>query len=362
MRQTPKILKKFASNKRGNVGITFGLTIVPAVMFVGGAIDFSNAYKTKSRIQNASDAAVLAGTAMPSGTTSQARRAQTLAVFNANLTGVGAITPVITISPNGKTVSVVASTGVNTAFLKLARIDTLSVGGSSSGSVAYTPSTTSSTTSTTTTGEIGKVCLLALDPSATNGFIAQGTPNVNYTNCWAHTNSTSTSAIAGGGSAVVVGAGHSAVGGVTSNAVGVYSPAAVGAKAVIRDPFATVGAYVTPYSSYTPTFTPPAISTTCTASNISLKKNAFTLDPGRYCGGINIQAGATVTFNPGVYIIDNGEFNVQSGSTITGSNVVFYYSGATARLTVIGGGTVNLKGRTTGNSYAGFLMIAHPNA
>ena len=31
-------------------------------------------------------------------------------------------------------------------------------------------------------------------------------------------------------------------------------------------------------------------------------------------------------------------------------------------MTIIGGGTVNLKGRTTGSSYAGFLMIAAGNA
>lgn len=350
----------FNNDKRGNVAITFGLTIIPAVMMVGGAIDFGQAYKTKHRIQNAADAAVLAGTAMPAGTTTQARRSQALSVFTANLNGISGVTPVVTVSTDGKTVSIQANGSVNTSFLKLAHLDTLNVGGAASSTVVYT--TTTSTSTETTTGEIGRACLLALDPNATNGLISQGTPNVNYAGCWAHTNSASASAIAGGGSASVVGAGHSAVGGVTSNATGVYSPAAVGGAAVIADPFATVGAYVIPYSSYTPTFTPPAIPSDCKASNLSLKRNEFTLQPGRYCGGINIQAGATVTFEPGVYIIDNGEFNVQSGSTVTGTNVLFYYSGAAARFTIIGGGSVNLKGRQNGSSYAGFVFIAHPNA
>ena len=67
-------------------------------------------------------------------------------------------------------------------------------------------------------------------------------------------------------------------------------------------------------------------------------------------------------FNPGVYVIDNGLFNVQSGASVSGSNLLFYYSGANSRMTIIGGGTVNFKGRNTGSSYEGFLMIAHPDA
>jgi hypothetical protein len=169
-------------------------------------------------------------------------------------------------------------------------------------------------------------------------------------------------AIAGGGNAVVTGDGTSAVGGVSSSASGVYTPAAVGAASVVDDPFATVGAYVTPTSSYAPTFTPPVIPNVCKASSLDLKKGTFDLEPGRYCGGINLQAQAIVTFAPGVYIVDNGVFNVQSGASITGSNVLFYFSGAAAKMTVIGGGSVNLKGRTTGNSYPGFLFIAHPDA
>ncbi|CAN0337802.1 unnamed protein product, partial [Phaeothamnion confervicola] len=128
------------------------------------------------------------------------------------------------------------------------------------------------------------------------------------------------------------------------------------------DPFATVGAYVTPYSSYRSTFDTPALPATCKASNLNLKKGSFTLEPGRYCGGINIQAGATVTLQAGIYTIDNGIFNVQAGASITGNNVLLYFRGADAHMTIIGGGTVNLKGRKTDNSYAGFLAIAAPDA
>jgi len=349
----PNRLRK---DRRGNVAITFGLILTPVIVLAGGAYDFANALNAKRKIQNAADAAVLAAVAMPYGTSDGARSDLATSIFNSNIAGLSGVTPNTSVS--GNSVSLTATASVPTAFLRVAHIDSFSVGGSATGSVTYTDTTSTSTTTT----DSGKACLLALDPNATNGFKSQGTPNVQYPGCWAHTNSSSTAAVDGGGSASVTGAGTSAVGGVTSAAMGVYSPVPIGAQGVINDPFASVGAYVTPTSSYAPTFTPPTISNTCTANSLSLKKGNFTLTPGRYCGGINMQAQATVTFQPGVYVIDNGEFNVQSGASISGTNVLFYFSGANAHFTVIGGGTVNMKGRQTGNTYAGFLLIAHPDA
>jgi hypothetical protein len=127
----------------------------------------------------------------------------------------------------------------------------------------------------------------------------------------------------------------------------------------VADPYATVGAYSG--GTYTPTFTPPTKATTCTQLNYSIKKATVTLSPGRYCGGMNLQAQANVTLQPGIYYIDNGALNVQAGASLSGSNVLIYLEGASASATLIGGGTVNLSGRTVGNSYAGFLMIAAPN-
>ena len=70
-----------------------------------------------------------------------------------------------------------------------------------------------------------------------------------------------------------------------------------------------------------------------------------------------------MTLNPGgIYIIDNGELNVQSGANVTGSDVLFYFTGANAHMTLIGGGTVTLKGRDQSSSYASFLFIADANA
>ncbi len=352
-----RFAKTWVRNERGNVGIMFGMFALPAFLLAGGAYDFGHSFNTKRKVQAAADAAVLAAANMPYGTENAAREAQATNIFNANTAGMSGITAVPT--ANGNSISLAVTGQVPTVFLKLAHIDNMDFGANASAAVSYQ----SGSTSTTTDSDGGAVCLLALDPGATTGFISQGTPTVNYDGCWAHTNSTSATAIDGGGSGSATGAGHSAVGSVTESAKDVYSPDPVGGKAVINDPFATVSAYAAPTSSYQPTFNPPSVSGDCKASNLNLKKGTFTLDPGRYCGGIKLQAHATVTLNPGEYIMDNGALIVQSGSSLTGSDVLFYFSGANSTMTVIGGGTINLKGRTSGSSdLKGMLFVAHPDA
>lgn len=363
-------IRTLSCDTRGNVAITFGLIVIPAVMFVGGAIDFGKAFKMRQKIQTAADSAVLAGSSLASSATTEQRRLLALSVFQANTAGMSGVTS--TPSVNGNTVSLTATASMPTSFLKLARLDSLSVGGSSSSTVSYNSSTTTSTT-TTTSDSSANVCLLALDPSASvEGFKTQGTPNVTYTNCWAHTNSTrsasnNSGAFTGGGSgATASGAGNSAVGGKSPDADAIYIPAPVTGAAVINDPFATVSAYTLPYSSYQSTFAAPELPSTCKASGLNLKKNTFTLDPGRYCGGITVMANATVTFNPGVYYIDNGKLELQSGAKVTGNDVLFYLNGISSGFNIIGsgnGGYVRLKGRTSGASdLRGFVLIAHPSA
>ncbi|MFP5236663.1 MAG: MBG domain-containing protein, partial [Acidobacteriota bacterium] len=53
----------------------------------------------------------------------------------------------------------------------------------------------------------------------------------------------------------------------------------------------------------------------------------ITLNPGTYCGGINIHGRSTVTFNPGTYILLGGGLNIDGGAQVTGTGVTFYNTG-----------------------------------
>src|SRR4029077_18413629 len=49
--------------------------------------------------------------------------------------------------------------------------------------------------------------------------------------------------------------------------------------------------------------------------------------PQTFCGGIHINGGNTVTFSPGLYIIDGGGITIDGGATVSGTGVTFYLTG-----------------------------------
>ena len=55
-----KTLDRFWRDRAGVTAMLFGLTLIPMLGFVGGAIDFANAYQHRTKLQNAVDAATLA--------------------------------------------------------------------------------------------------------------------------------------------------------------------------------------------------------------------------------------------------------------------------------------------------------------
>jgi hypothetical protein len=72
-----------------------------------------------------------------------------------------------------------------------------------------------------------------------------------------------------------------------------------------------------------------AIPQTCVKGNVGkITGGTATLDPGTYCGGIQITgSGAIVTFHAGLYILYGGGLQVASSATINGTGVTFYNTG-----------------------------------
>jgi hypothetical protein len=106
--------------------------------------------------------------------------------------------------------------------------------------------------------------------------------------------------------------------------------------------------------------TPPPVQTPSYGSVTT--SNTQTLSPGTY-SSITIGSNSIVTLNPGIYYI-NGSGGVQfnGSATVTGSGVMFYFTGA-ASINANGGGNqvsnINLSAPTTG-PYAGVLMYQDP--
>ena len=68
----------------------------------------------------------------------------------------------------------------------------------------------------------------------------------------------------------------------------------------------------------------PSVPGGCTYTNLKVSGGAPSLTPGVYCGGLHISNGAIVTLLPGVYVIKDGSFIVDSASTVNGNGVGFY--------------------------------------
>ncbi len=185
-------------------------------------------------------------------------------------------------------------------------------------------------------GSNGTGCVLSLSATASGGTSSKGTSDVNLTHCSLYSNSSSASALVNGGSATIHADTVNVVGDISGGS-GITTTSGVN-KGVspASDPYADVAM---------PTFAG------CNYNNVTYK-TTVTIDPGVYCNGISLNAGAVVTMNPGVYIIDRGSLKVAGGATIQGTGVTIFFTSSTgenyADATINGGATLAIKAPTTG--------------
>jgi hypothetical protein len=190
-----------------------------------------------------------------------------------------------------------------------------------------------------TAGLVGTVspnCVYALDPSAQNAFQATNGATVALNGCAIAVNSTNSDALTVSGGSTVSASAITVAGGVSISNGGSTTPAPTTGAAPVADPFASLPA--------------PAVGA-CNFTNYSPGWGTWTLNPGTYCGGINISNGATATFNPGTYIIKGGSVTLVGGTTDTGSGVMFYLTGTNATygsVNISNGANVTFSGPASG--------------
>jgi hypothetical protein len=68
----------------------------------------------------------------------------------------------------------------------------------------------------------------------------------------------------------------------------------------------------------------------CTKSNYQLAaERSETISPGVYCGGIAVETGARLKLNPGTYILDRGNFAVNTNGTVSGTGITIILTSST---------------------------------
>jgi hypothetical protein len=187
------------------------------------------------------------------------------------------------------------------------------------------------------------ICMLALDQTVNHGLDIDGTTDFHAIDCAVHTNSRSPDALNQDGGAEGTADVFCAAGGYEGTN---WTPEPYTRCGNVADPFAAL---------------PKPITSGCDYHNKMYINGAHTASPGVYCGGMRALAGADVTLLPGVYVIKDGDLELQSGANIHGEDVTFYFYGHDAHLNHHSGATIDITAPETGD-YRGVAMTQDPNS
>lgn len=202
----------------------------------------------------------------------------------------------------------------------------------------------------------GDACLLALDPTAAGAITVSGSSEVLFGGCDVATNANDQQAflMSGGSVKLSTGCVHSVGGAQTTSGLTLTDCEAPRTQAPVTiDPYADIAQ--------------PTLMGTCASSEVGSNGTATNIVPTeahslgvplvRYCGGLDVKG--AVHFDPGLYIIDGGTFNINSQSDISGTDVTFFLTGG-AELSYNGGASINLSAPTAG-PLSGFLFFGDRN-
>ena len=169
----------------------------------------------------------------------------------------------------------------------------------------YTPDVGNFTGSNTTVTVQPLASLYVLNTSAGGALTLSGNAQVVVPG-YIDVDSSSASAIAGSGNAVIKATGITVVGGVTVSGHANFSPSPTTHAAATADPFATLPA--------------PAVSGSV-QSAVNVGSGTRTINPGIY-SAIAVSGNGALTMNPGIYIIAGGGFSVSGNGTVNGTGTV----------------------------------------
>jgi Flp pilus assembly protein TadG len=328
--------RRFLRSDAGSIVPIVALLLPLIIGFAGVGVDISSWMMTKRRLQSAADAAALAGAwEKTNGGTESAVQAAALkeAINNGYDPALsGTLTTTISTTNGVATVKTDIKQKVNVWF----------------SSIFIDKNVYAVTSASAMTVSGGGYCALALDTTASSAISAGGSVSINSPNCGLAANSSSASSVTVGGSSTVKVGAVNLVGSFAPNAGFTYTSMHTHAAPII-DPYTDL--------------TPPA--TSCSSSSMSHPtsyNSSATLSPGTFCGGIRINGAHTdIIMNPGVYVMDGGDFLMNGGAlTGTGVTIILTNSGGSTygsygAVNISGGGDILLKAPTTG-TYAGVAI------
>lgn len=371
---------KFRSNESGQVLLIVALALPMLIGFVGLAVDVGNIEVGRRQAQSAADAAAIAGAQElfgGNGTTVAHTAAQDSATQNGFRNGVNSVTVTVNTPPlagpnqgNANAVEVIIARTQPTFFMALVGAPTTTIGARAVGALSSSP-----------------ICVQVTGPVG-EGIDIDGGFILNAPTCSVAINSVNTAQNGNGEQSITTHGGNCNGGGGTSTAsytlptgtsqmiVASVSTSAAYYQQGVCISKAASGPIVAPTFNMAPlpdllAYLPQPSSSVyaaCDRHSTQYKITASTtLNPGSYCGGIWITNNATVTLNAGTYYLYGGSamgqggpnmrhsLEVDGGSTLNGTGVTFFNTGATTPCVPSGPG-VNCAATPPASDWAPILL------
>ena len=368
-----KLTRKYLRSTGGNLTMVAALGSIPVIAAAGMAIDYARISRVHDEMQLVSDGATLAAAGARNLTgTSENKKTQRVAIATnymsngmAKLTDVDVVgTPTVVATSSNVTVSVQAT--VKGSFMNVLNAldsdaEIGSVGGANvDGTHGRTYGIRVSSRAGWNEG-MSLLCMLVLNPSASQSLEIQGTADIVAPGCAVWVNSNSNSALYENGNATLTAKKICVNGSYIGTS---YYPdlpkTGSGNCPVYPDPLAAK--FLTDYAT--------AWSAAPTRPAQTPIGGTVTLQPGKYTGNIRVNNGGKVTLSPGIYFIVNGAMDIRSGGEviatggvsiiITGSNVSSPITNTSSKLTVMAHGNLSIKAPSSG-PFAGIAIAQHPN-
>jgi hypothetical protein len=329
------MIKRFLSDRQGNLSVTLTLSLVPLMAAVAGAIDVTGTLNDAERLQNALDATAFA---VAAGYDAEMTDSQLVSLakehFAGNLENLQYDISVFGKLPTGNNP---AGDGVRVTTSSISGITEVRVQANIHhvgflGADYWNPFRKS----IVQTREGALSCFLSLNKTAYAAIDVQGSTNVELLKCVMAANSNSSAAIYRNGSANLSAQCAYAVGG-TSGLSSASVALECGRPQEYRLPVIDTLAGV-PL---------PAVSSCLSVPN----KKTKTLSPGSYCGE---RISGEVGLSPGTYVLRGGSVDLGGNGYLVGSNVTIFLLND-AKFTINGNEKVVLTPPSSG-TYAGITI------
>ncbi|WP_156383970.1 TadE/TadG family type IV pilus assembly protein [Methylobacterium sp. Leaf456] len=327
---------------QGSVAVVFGVSATALVGMVGGAFDYARLVSSRSHLQAAVDAGVMAGgnalKLVVSNTDSIVGLTTQTIQTEAKASPASPVAIQVSVGSDKTSVTARAEQTVKLMFGPFVGLGTMAISAQAKASV------------------VGKMrlCMLALDPVAAGAFAVQQKAQVTAYDCALYSNSSDKSGMVGRNASMARAQTICSVGGFENQSAN-FTPNPQTGCPVITDPLrdrptpqirqCTLLASIL---AKLDAVTGPSKGTNVIASNT-------TINPGTYCGGLKVTKKAVVTMNPGIYVFKDGPLIVDKEASLTGNDVGLFFTGNNSGLLFDKKTTISLAAPTTG-PMAGLLM------